>query len=60
VDPVAAADGNGPYGVLGKVIAELQFGIIEEANQLLPNSKRVSAGLAGSVVGSTVLLIWRM
>ena len=36
---------------LRKVVAELQFGIIEEADQLFPNDKSVSAGLAGSATG---------
>ena len=51
VDPVAAAESDRPHGILRKVVAELQFWIIEEANQLLPNGKRVSAGLPGSALG---------
>jgi len=55
VDPVASAEGDRPHGVLRKVVAELQFGIIEEAGQLYPNSKSVSAGLAGSTTGQSRL-----
>jgi hypothetical protein len=48
MDPVASAEGDRPHGILRQVITEFQIGIIEEANQLLPNSKGISAGLASS------------
>jgi len=51
VDPVASSDCYGPHRILGKIVAELQFGMIEEADQLFPNSQRVSAGLAGGAAG---------
>src|SRR5215469_224328 len=38
MDPVASADGDGPHGVLGEVVAKFQLWIIEEANQSFPNA----------------------
>src|SRR5579863_754703 len=43
MDPVASANGDGPHRILGKIVAELQFGMIEEADQLFPKRERVSA-----------------
>ena len=51
MDPVASADGDGPHGVLGEVVAEFQFRIIEEADQPFPYAQRVGAALAGSALG---------
>src|SRR5579863_4709685 len=51
MDPVTSADGDRPHGVLGEVVAEFQFRIIEEADQLLPDAQRVGAALAGSALG---------
>src|SRR6516165_5414645 len=56
MDPVISANCDGPHRVLRKVVAELEFGIIEEADQLIPKSKRVSAGLAGSALGQRRLV----
>jgi hypothetical protein len=37
VDPVTSAKGDWPHRVFRKVVAELQFGIIEEADRIAPS-----------------------
>ena len=51
VDPVFSANRNGPHRILGEVGAELQFGVIEEADQPVPDAKCVAACLAGGALG---------
>lgn len=51
MDPVAPAEGDGPHGVLGEVVAEFQFRIIEEADRSFPDAQCVGTALAGSALG---------
>src|SRR6516164_4645479 len=51
VDPVASANCDGSHRILGDVGAELQFRIIEEADQPFPDAQRVGTTLAGSALG---------
>ena len=45
VYPVFSTDGDRPHGVLRQVITQLQFGIFQEARELVPQGERVVAGL---------------
>src|SRR6266567_1457067 len=51
VDPVFSTQGHAAHGIFREVVAELQFQIIEEADELFPDSHRVVAGLTGSAFG---------
>ena len=51
VDPVPPSDCDWTHGVLRKIIAQLQFGIFQEPRQLLPQGKRVVAGLGQRATG---------
>src|ERR1700738_2590076 len=44
MDPVFSTQGHAAHGILREVVAELQFRIIEEADELFPDGQRVAAG----------------
>ena len=45
MDPVGAAQGDGTRRILGEIVAQIQFWIVEEACKSRPDRKRVTRSL---------------
>ena len=44
VNPIAAPHGERTHRVLSQIVAQLQFGVFQEARELVPKGERVLAG----------------
>lgn len=51
MDPVGSAKGHWSHRILGQVVRQFQFGVLEEARQFFPECQRVFAGLTGLAAG---------
>src|ERR1700733_11789744 len=51
MDPVGAAQGDGTHRILGEIVAQFQFWIVEEACQSRPDRQRVAGSLACGALG---------
>ncbi len=51
MDPVGSAQGDGTHRIFGKIVAQFQFWMVEEACQPRPDRQRVTASLARSALG---------
>ena len=61
MDPVGSAQGDGTHRVLGEIVAQFQFWIVEESVSVASRSPACSCeAWPAALLGSTVLLIARM
>src|ERR1700741_1322044 len=51
MDPVRAAQGDGAHRILGEIVAQFQFWIVEEAYKSRPDRQRVAGSLTRSGLG---------